>query len=119
MKKDLRRVFVSIVAAAALMTGPSAFAGHDGELDLENGKAAYATTCVACHGKDGRGVMSGIPDFTDRSSPFAKTDDELFTSIADGFQSPGSFMAMPERGANPDLSDRDILDLIYYMRETF
>lgn len=34
--------------------------------DLEAGKKAYATTCIACHGADGKGnVLLGAPDLTD------------------------------------------------------
>jgi hypothetical protein len=38
------------------------------------GKVVYDETCVACHGPDGTGVLPGVPDFTSKSGPLAKSD---------------------------------------------
>jgi hypothetical protein len=39
--------------------------------------------------------------------------------MINGFQSPGSPMAMPARGGNPDFTDQDMLDVLAYVRATY
>lgn len=84
-----------------------------------SGQGIYTQTCVACHGADGSGGLPGVPDFTGKNSPLSKSDATLFKHIAEGFQSPGSPMAMPPKGGNPDLSAGDIESVLGYIRETF
>lgn len=83
------------------------------------GQQVYGTTCIACHGADGRGAFPGTPDFTDPEGALAKPDDELMHNIIDGFQSPGSFMAMPPKGGNPALSEAEVEAVIAYLRANF
>ncbi|MCH8278702.1 MAG: c-type cytochrome, partial [Proteobacteria bacterium] len=72
--------------------------------DAAAGKAVYSQTCVACHGVNGKGTIPGVTDFTAKDSPLRKSDVELVNNISEGFQSPGSFMAMPAKGGNPTLT---------------
>ena len=106
------------VGAAALLSGP-ALAGPSAAGDPAKGKTLYEGTCIACHGPDGKGAFDGVPDFTKKGGRLAKADDVLLDHIKNGFQSPGSFMAMPPRGGNPDLSDRDLADILAYIRHQF
>jgi len=87
--------------------------------DLANGRLKYEETCVACHGENGKPTIPGIPDFTSRKGPLQKTDDQLFKSIMDGVDRPEADMAMPALGGNPDLVEKDIKDILSYMREKF
>lgn len=82
-------------------------------------KETFEKTCVACHGADGAGAFPGTPDFTDRSGALSKSDSVLIDHITNGFQSPGSPMAMPPKGGNPNLSDTGIKAVLAYIRETF
>ena len=84
-----------------------------------SGKDIYSNTCVACHGVNGTGAIPGTPDFTAASGPMAKSDSELIQSITAGFQSPGSPMAMPAKGGNPDLNAADVRAVLDYLRESF
>jgi len=102
-----------VVGLVASVTAGSSIARAQ---DAENGRVVYEGTCVACHGANGRGAFEGVPNL---SSRLAKSDDELFSNITEGYQSQGSFMAMPARGGNPDLTDQEIHDVIAYIRETF
>lgn len=82
----------------------------------ESGQAVYQSTCVACHGAEGEGALPGVPDLT---GPLSKPDDVLMDHIINGFQTPGSPMAMPPKGGNPALTREDIEQVPRYMRETF
>jgi len=83
------------------------------------GRETYSQTCISCHGGDGTGAFPGVPDFTASDGPLRKADAELKQNIINGFQSPGSAMAMPPKGGNPNLSDSDIDNVLRYIRETF
>lgn len=100
----------------ALVSG-SAFA--DGTPDFQNGKNRYEETCVACHGENGRGTIAGIPDFTSSKGPLQKSEDILLANIRDGLDRPEADMAMPPMGANPDLSEDDLRDILHYMLKAF
>ncbi len=83
------------------------------------GKEIFEKTCIACHGADGKGAFPGTPDFTDSSGALSKSDDVLINHIINGFQSPGSPMAMPPKGGNPNLSAKDIAAVLKHIHETF
>jgi len=84
-----------------------------------SGKSIYEQTCVACHGADGTGLMPGVPDFTAADGPLSKPADLLLQHISDGFQSPGSPMAMPAKGGNPALNEADIRAVLGYVKGRF
>lgn len=81
-----------------------------------SGQEIYSQTCIACHGADGSGAMPGVPDFKERLS---KSDDILFKHITEGFQTPGSPMAMPARGGNPNYTNQDLRETLSYIRNNF
>ncbi len=81
-----------------------------------SGKAVYNQTCIACHGADGKGTLPGAPDFSSAKGPLSQTDDILVKHVTDGFQSPGSPMAMPAKGGNTALTDADIRAVVKYLR---
>ncbi len=83
------------------------------------GKDIFTQTCIACHGADGKGVLPGTPDFTDPKGRLSKSDDQLMHSLLNGFQSPGSPMAMPPKGGNSSLTSSDLKNVIQYLRDTF
>ncbi|GIX17471.1 MAG: hypothetical protein KatS3mg119_1657 [Rhodothalassiaceae bacterium] len=103
-------------AVGAPATDPRQAAPGDA---IARGAVVYEQTCVACHGADGAGLSPGTPDFTDPKGPLVQDDAVLFDHIKNGFQSPGSMMAMPPKGGNPSLSDDDIRAVIAYLRATF
>lgn len=83
------------------------------------GKEVYTQTCIACHGANGQGTVPGAANFTQENGPLSKTDKVLLDHIINGFQSPGSPMAMPARGGNPKLTDDDIKSALQYIRDSF
>jgi len=88
------------------------------QADSRHGESLYLNHCAACHGPDGHGAISGAPDFTRDRKRFAKGWDKVFERVRDGFQSPGSPMAMPPRGG-ADLDDRQLWDILAYLKEKF
>ena len=82
----------------------------------DRGKQIYDTTCVACHGKDGKGALPGTPNLR---KVMAKSDEDLVRNTLNGYQSPGSPLAMPPKGGNPSLTEADVRAVIQYMRSAF
>ncbi|HFD79028.1 MAG TPA: c-type cytochrome [Gammaproteobacteria bacterium] len=84
-----------------------------------SGKDIYSQTCIACHGADGKGVLPGVPDFTRKDGRLSKPDATLLKHVTEGFQSPGSPMAMPPKGGNSSLTEGDLKNVIEYLHQEF
>lgn len=84
-----------------------------------HGKSVYERTCVACHGSDGKGTLPGVPPLGGNNGRLAKPDDVLMKGMLEGFQSPGSTLAMPPKGGDPSLTEDDAKAVLQYMRKTF
>jgi len=94
--------------------------------DIQNtkGMKIYEANCSACHGSDGTGAFAGVPDLTQVTGfkRGADSDADLFQHlkhVEKGLKTPGSTLAMPANGGNPDLTDEDIKEVLKYMREKF
>ena len=83
------------------------------------GKKIYESTCVACHGKDGQGTLPGVPSLRKKGGALSKSDEQLIKSILEGYQSPGSPLAMPAKGGNPALTEADARAVLNYLRAVF
>lgn len=75
--------------------------------DMFKGGDLYATHCVACHGASGVSSMPGTPSFA-RSEGLLQPDLMLLATIKSGRNVMPAFEGV--------LSDRDILDVIAYLR---
>lgn len=94
-----------------------AFADNDSAaVAVTAGQATYSQTCIVCHGANGKGAIPGVADLTAADGPLSKSDDELIKSIIEGFQSPGSMLAMPAKGGNPTLTEADAKAVLAYLR---
>jgi mono/diheme cytochrome c family protein len=80
-------------------------------------EALPRSQCIACHGADGKGVLPGVPNFTDRAGRLSNPDSEFLANIINEYQSPGSPMPMPPKGGNSALSDTDIASVWACIRE--
>lgn len=123
---ETRDVLAFLQGGADVQAGPVSLAAtatprtaNENKGGAAVGKGIYAQTCIACHGIDGKGPIPGVADFTAKDSPLSKADEELIKNISEGFQSPGSFMAMPAKGGNPALTEEDIRSVLMYLREEF
>lgn len=85
----------------------------------DEGDKVYHATCVACHSEDGRGAIPGVPDFTKKGGVLGKPHAVMSKHIKEGFAPPGAMIAMPPKGGNPDLTDKDIDDVHAYLHQKF
>jgi cytochrome c5 len=84
-------------------------------VSANDGKALYETTCIACHGAKAEGAIPGVPNLG-TSGRLAQSDAVLVGHIINGFQTPGSPMAMPPKGGNANLTDADAKAIVEYLR---
>lgn len=101
----------ALAAAFATLASGTQAASH--------GKTVYERTCIACHGADGKGAIPGVPPFDGKGGPLAKPDAVLLKSILEGYQTPGSPLAMPPQGGDPSLTEQDAAAVLQYIRTTF
>jgi mono/diheme cytochrome c family protein len=74
-----------------------------------NAPGAYnGEGCVKCHGDNGKGIMPGAPNFTDKSWQGKRTDAELAETIEKG--------KMPMPGYGSRLSSDQVKGLVAYVR---
>ncbi len=85
-----------------------------------DGRALYMQTCPACHGPDAKGLPGLGKDMTTSEFIKAKSDGELVEFIKAG-RAPDdplntTGVPMPPKGANPALTDADILAIVKFIR---
>ena len=102
--KNRRRPQFRLLAPLALALWSS---GAPHAADMIRGGDLYAAHCVACHGASGVIVMPGTPSFA-RSEGLLQPDLTLLATIKAGKNVMPAFQGV--------LSDRDILDVIAYLR---
>lgn len=85
----------------------------------DSGEAVYKKTCTTCHGANGKGMLPGVPDLTNKAGVLSQPDDLLVKRITTGYQSPGSPMAMPPKGGNPQLTEAQLREALRYIRAQF
>ena len=90
-----------------------------GNAIADDGQTIYQGTCIACHGPEGEGVLPGVPELAGDSGSLNKPDTVLLDHIINGFQSPGSTLAMPPKGGNPTLTRKQAEQVLRYMRGAF
>lgn len=110
----------SIGALALVLVLPfGALAFDEAGGQPEAGGKIYQGTCIACHGPDGKGLIPGAPNFTTSDGPLVKDNQLLLQHVRDGFQRPGTPIAMPPKGGNPALTEQDLKDVIAYLHQQF
>jgi disulfide bond formation protein DsbB len=106
-------------ASAPPPTTPTPAAVAPGAGDPVLGLKVYEGTCVACHGTAGVGIMNlGKPL---ANSPMLNlSDKELVAFIVKGRDGSDkentTGTAMPPKGGNPALTEKDLLNVVAYMR---
>jgi disulfide bond formation protein DsbB len=86
---------------------------------VARGKRAYIS-CMACHGKDARGIKNMGKDLVNSEFVAKLSDEQLveFIKKGRGPTDPDNTtgVAMPPKGGNPALKDEQIRDIVAYLR---
>jgi len=114
MKRSSFLIASLVAGIFASSTGAAASAEN-----VEAGEKLFNSTCVACHGGDGKGKLPGVPDFTKSDGRLSKDNEVLVTHIMEGFKSPGSSMAMPAKGGISSLTKEQAESIVQYLRQAF
>ena len=78
--------------------------------DIGKGQRIYSMHCAVCHGPTGLAVMPGAPNFA-RNERLLQPDMSLVMAVRTGKNAMPAFMGI--------LNDREILDVIAYLRTLF
>lgn len=101
---------VNLLKLLATLLVAAVAAGFSGDLyagDMFKGRKLYNSHCALCHGMGGQATMPGAPNFA-RQEAILKPDFTLLASIRSGRNAMPAFQGI--------LTDRDILDVIAYIR---
>jgi len=85
-----------------------------------SGEDMYASSCSSCHGADAKGLPKLGKDLTTSAFLKGMSDDEAvaFVKVGRTASDPENTtgVAMPPKGGNPSLSDKDIAAIVTYLR---
>lgn len=95
--------------------------GGGGGGDAAAGKELFASSCASCHGPDAKGLPGLGKDLV--TSEFAKglSDKDLVAFITKGRDTSDKLnttgVAMPPKGGNPALTEKQLQDIVAYLRQ--
>ncbi|CAM2891756.1 cytochrome c [Legionella anisa] len=81
--------------------------------EKSSGITVYQKNCSTCHGANGKGITSSIPDFTKKGGVLSQSPSVLLNNITNGIGS------MPAKGGNSSLTDQDLQAVLDYIENTF
>lgn len=119
MTRVLVTVLAAAIAAAACQHGGET-AGKGGSGDAAHGQQIFVATCATCHGADGKGVKGLGKSLSPSEFVRKSSDTDLVLMIARG-REPGdpqntTGIAMPPNGGNAALTEKDLRDVVAYLR---
>jgi len=84
------------------------------------GRAAYLSTCIACHGPNGEALPKLGKDLAHSEFVAKQTNSQLqmFLKLGRPTWDPANTtkVDMPGKGGNPKLKDSDLADIVQYLR---
>ena len=87
---------------------------------VTRGRDLFATTCIACHGEDGRGRPGLGKDLTTSEYLKSNSDGMVRSIIKEGRPANHPLnttkVVMPPKGGNPALTDEDISAIVQFVR---
>lgn len=110
-------VFVLLAACGG---SPNAGQAEASIGDATAGEAKFQSTCIACHGVDGKGMPNLGKDLTTSEFVRNTADLDLVAFITQGrppFDPANTTgIDMPPKGGNPALMEEDIKNIVAYLR---
>jgi len=103
MRGGARRAVVATLIGFASLAASGALQAADSF----KGKQLYTSKCAICHGATGKSVIPGAPSL-DRGDGMMRPDFTLLAAIRSGKNAMPAFQGI--------MTDRDIMDVIAYMR---
>ena len=111
-------LLVSACSGGSKSTASSSGSGSTG--DAAAGKTVFDSTCAGCHGLDAKGKPDRGVDLTTSAFVKSTSDADLVTFISTGrpTSDPASKTGrtMPAKGGDPSLTDKDLADIVAYLR---
>lgn len=105
-------VSACLIVTATIQHSPVLAGGNP-----KDGAIVFDSICNTCHGDKGETEIPGIPVFA-KGERMNKTDEQLKKSIRNGVENPNNpaGMTMPPHGGGPVLTDKQISDVLAYIR---
>lgn len=111
---------LTLLIAATVLSGCGGAAPAAPFGDAAAGREAFAATCVACHGPEGKGVPGLGKDLTTSTWTVEQTDDQLLAFLLTGRPASDPLnttgVDMPPKGGNPALTEDDLRNIVAYLR---
>jgi len=105
---------------SACQKGPTEGGGQSAAGDVEHGKQVFTTTCATCHATDGTGVKGLGKSLVASEYVRKSSDDQLVEMISRGRDAKDPLnttgVAMPPNGGNAALVDKDLRDVVAFLR---
>ena len=109
-----------LLAACGPSTPPPPTATPTSAGDIANGQQKFGSTCASCHGTDAKGMPSLGKDLTVSEFVKDKSDAEMVAFLLVGRPASDPLntvgVDMPPKGGNPALTEKDLLDIVGYVR---
>jgi len=83
------------------------------------GEQLYMKNCMVCHADDGSGAMPGVVNLEEDRAWSTLNEEILLKRLKQGIQKQDGSIGMPAMGGNPNLTDKELKEMIRYMRQTF
>ncbi|HSD10869.1 MAG TPA: cytochrome c [Candidatus Binatia bacterium] len=110
-------VFLCVVVAGCQSSSES---GGQAAADLAHGQQIFMTICATCHAPDGTGVKGLGKSFVTSEFVRKASDDQLVDLLTKGRDAKDPLnttgVLMPPKGGNPSLTEKDLRDVVLYVR---
>jgi mono/diheme cytochrome c family protein len=119
LREEAERTAAKLAAAEAAMAYERLVGMHPGPVlgveDAARGRDLFATSCIACHGSEGKGLDGLGLNLVESDFVARQTDTQLAQFIAVG-RPAAKPVAMPPKGGRDDLTDDDLRHITVYLR---
>jgi disulfide bond formation protein DsbB len=122
-----REISIAAIAAAFLgvvvagcQSPNEGVGGGQAAPDKAHGQQIFTVICATCHGIDGSGIKGLGKSFVTSEYVRKASDDQLVDLLTKGRDAKDPLnstgVVMPPKGGNPSLSEKDLRDVVAYVR---